>query len=190
MKSPIKILLALAVLLIAVSCKKDKPKHLVATVWEAETPVKYSYGAGGNNIGVGTTFLEWEILEMDFTKAEEGAESSSTAYYGSAATMSGNDYSTGTSTPFTFDWGHWKYFDYSGSKENKFKSYSSNHGIPQEWIDEEKVVGELFNNTGAVRFHVFSLSKREMRVAFEHINSFNSGTNYRYYSPIMTFKRK
>ncbi len=52
----------------------------MATVWVAETPVKYSYGAGGNNIGVGTTFSEWEILEMDFTKAQEGSSASSTAY--------------------------------------------------------------------------------------------------------------
>ncbi len=169
-----------------VSCKKNKPKHFVASKWVAEEPVKYSYASGGNNIGVGSSTLQWEILNLDFTNGQEGAESTGTAYYGSGSKMTGNDYSSGTATPFSYDWGAWTYKDQRSSNENRYKTYTSE--VPQEWRDEEKLVGELYNSSGNISIIVFSISKRSMRVGFQHNNSFNSGTINRYYSPIMTFK--
>lgn len=172
--------------LLLFSCKKDKPKHLVATKWKVDKPVIYSLSSGGNNIGVGATALEWEIMELDFTNGQEGAKSTGTDYYGSGSIMRGNSYSNGTQSALEYTWDSWTYKDY-GTNENQFKTYTWD--IPQEWRDEDKCVGVLYNKSGTLNMYVFSLSKKKMKVAFLHINSFSSGTNTQYYSPIMNFSR-
>lgn len=166
-----------------VSCKKVKHKHLIAEKWVAETPIKYLFSDGGQNLGVGSTSLEWEILEMDFT---DGQDRFPNGYFGTKATMKLNSYTSGNVTTGNFEWGFWEYVEYPG-KENKFKEYDDFYKIPEEWKAEKAVYGELWNKSGSVRFYVFGLSKKKLRVAFEHIQSFNSGTVNRFYSPILTF---
>lgn len=190
MKKLIQIILFSVSFVFITSCKKDKAKHLIAGAWVNDNPSKYAFSAGGQNLGVGATDLQWEILEMDFTKAEERFPN---GYYGpsGSGTMLVNEYkSNGTIENFTFDWGFWEYIDRSKASDNPLREQTAVSPIPQELKDQEKVVGELFNKSGSLRFYVFDLKRNSMTLAFAHLNSFSSGTNNWYYSPIMTFSRK
>ncbi len=191
MKKLIRTILVITSLTIIISsCKKDKAKFLIGGVWVAENPVKYAYSSGGQNLGVGSTAVQWEILEMDFT---QGQDKFPAGYYGTSGsgTMLVNEHdASGNINNYVYDWGFWEYVDGSKSKENKLKNGGGFSDVPAELSEQEKIVGELFNKSGSLRFYVFDIKKNKMTIAFAHLNSFNSGTNNWYYSPLMTFKRK
>lgn len=183
-------MIALSVLMLAgsfSSCKKDKQyaRYLFNGTWVAKDPVKYSYNSGGQNLGVGATEFQQEVLEMKF----EGKEDGLGGYWGSegSGSISLNTYdANGTAVPATIDYGFWS----CKLDGNKTPVQLNAQNMPQELKDMGTVLGELWSKNGATRFYILSLTKNKMKVVFLHMNSFSSGTNYYYYSPVMTFNKK
>lgn len=159
-------------------CGKDNPKHLISGKWVADGPTTFTFMQGGGSIGVGGGEEVWEIQELDFTDALEGP--GDTPYFGLNGKMivNGSDY----------EWGYWEYKDYSKSPGNLLNAVG-NHTVPEELLNEKRVVGELWRQNGVLRFYVFEISKSKMRIAFCHIEFSSGGAHVYTYSPIMNFKK-